>query len=66
VSNGVATLGGVVAQRWMKHRAEDLADGCLGVSDVRNNIQVQARQESSVGASASMHAGAASPGKESH
>jgi len=41
VSNGVVTLTGTVVQRWMKHRAEDLADGCTGVRDVRNNIQVQ-------------------------
>jgi osmotically-inducible protein OsmY len=40
VGNGVATLGGRVEQRWMKHRAEDLADACIGVRDVRNNIQV--------------------------
>ncbi len=40
VSNGVATLGGMVPQRWMKHRAEDLADGCTGVRDVRNQIRV--------------------------
>jgi osmotically-inducible protein OsmY len=40
VANGVATLGGTVAQRWMKHRAEDVADGCSGVRDVRNDIQV--------------------------
>lgn len=40
VSNGVATLGGVVEQRWMKHRAEDLAEGCTGVRDVRNQIRV--------------------------
>src|SRR5690606_26394810 len=34
VSNGVATLTGSVGHRWMKHRAEDLADECLGVRDV--------------------------------
>ena len=49
VSNGVATLGGVVAQRWMKHRAEDLADSCTGVRDVRNQLRV----ESDAGAGAS-------------
>lgn len=41
VSNGVATLTGSVDHRWMKHRAEDLADACIGVSDVRNQIQVR-------------------------
>jgi hypothetical protein len=24
----------------MKHRAEDLADGCIGVTDIRNHIVV--------------------------
>jgi osmotically-inducible protein OsmY len=41
VSNGAATLSGSVDERWMKHRAEDLADGCSGVRDVRNLIQVK-------------------------
>lgn len=42
VANGIATLGGSVPQRWMKHRAEDLADGCIGVRDVQNQIVVAA------------------------
>lgn len=41
VDNGVATLSGSVDHRWMKHRAEDLADACIGVSDVRNQIRVR-------------------------
>jgi osmotically-inducible protein OsmY len=49
VSNGVATLTGTVNERWMKHRAEDIADGCTGVRDVRNNIQVQASTQSEFG-----------------
>jgi osmotically-inducible protein OsmY len=40
VSNGVATLTGTVEQRWMKHRAEDLAEACGGVRDVNNQIRV--------------------------
>jgi osmotically-inducible protein OsmY len=40
VEDGVATLSGRVPQRWMKHRAEDLADGCTGVIDIRNLIVV--------------------------
>lgn len=40
VHGGVATLSGNVPQRWMKHRAEDLADACIGVIDVRNHVQV--------------------------
>ena len=41
VSNGVATLTGTVEQRWMKHRAEDIAESCSGVRDVNNQIRVQ-------------------------
>lgn len=40
VSGGVATLTGTVEHRWMKHRAEDIADACGGVKDVRNDIRV--------------------------
>jgi hypothetical protein len=40
VENGVATLSGSVPQRWMKHRAEDLVDACIGVRDVHNRILV--------------------------
>jgi osmotically-inducible protein OsmY len=50
VSNGVVTLTGTVHERWMKHRAEDLADGCSGVRDVRNQLQVQSRGTQSHGA----------------
>ncbi|MBU8977990.1 MULTISPECIES: BON domain-containing protein [unclassified Lysobacter] len=39
---GVITLEGTVAERWMKHRAEDLADASSGVKQVDNRIQVQA------------------------
>ena len=42
VNNGIATLTGTVEQRWMKHRAEDLAESCSGVRDVNNQIRVQA------------------------
>jgi osmotically-inducible protein OsmY len=40
VSAGVATLTGTVPQRWLKHHAEDLAESCSGVKDVRNEIRV--------------------------
>jgi len=40
VNNGVATLTGSVDQRWMKHRAEDLAESCGGVRDVNNQLRV--------------------------
>src|SRR5690606_797364 len=44
VAGGTATLEGTVSQRWMKHRAEDLADGCSGVRNVENRIRVQSAQ----------------------
>lgn len=41
VSDGKVTLEGSVEQRWMKHRAEDIADSCMGVKDVDNRIQIK-------------------------
>ena len=46
VNNGIATLTGVVEQRWMKHRAEDLAESCSGVRDVTNQITVKSQSSS--------------------
>jgi osmotically-inducible protein OsmY len=46
VSGGKVTLEGTVDQRWMKHRAEDIADSCSGVKEVDNRIQVSARSSS--------------------
>ncbi|WP_208542783.1 BON domain-containing protein [Luteimonas yindakuii] len=43
VRDGVATLTGTVSHRWMKHRAEDLAEACSGVKDVENRIRVGGR-----------------------
>lgn len=40
VKQGVVTLTGTVGERWMKHRAEDLAERCSGVRDVENRIRV--------------------------
>ena len=58
VSNGVATLTGTVEQRWMKHRAEDLAESCSGVRDVNNQIRVQSlHQESGIGGQGSSKSG---------
>jgi hypothetical protein len=42
VRDGVVTLTGSVGHRWMKHRAEDIAEACSGVKDVDNRIRVQA------------------------
>ena len=41
VTEARVILRGAVPDRAMKHRAEDLADGIFGVSDVDNQIRVQ-------------------------
>ena len=46
VNNGIATLTGVVEERWMKHRVEDLAESCSGVRDVTNQITVKSQSSS--------------------
>ncbi|WP_133479353.1 BON domain-containing protein [Cognatilysobacter segetis] len=40
VEDGRVLLTGEVPERWMKHRAEDIADGVRGVSEVENRIHV--------------------------
>jgi len=40
VQDGVAIFSGTVSDRWMKHRAEDIAEACAGVKDVDNRIRV--------------------------
>lgn len=40
VKEGAVVLGGSVEDRREKHRAEDIADSCSGVRDVRNEISV--------------------------
>lgn len=47
VKDGVATLTGTVEARWMKHCAEDIAEGCGGVRDVRNDLRVASSSPSS-------------------
>lgn len=42
-SQGKVVLEGEVSERWMKHRAEDIADACGGVKDVENRIRVRSR-----------------------
>lgn len=46
VKDGVVTLTGTVTSRWMKHRAEDMAEACAGVRDVENRIRVSRSGES--------------------
>ncbi|MFL6591569.1 MAG: BON domain-containing protein [Luteimonas sp.] len=60
VSNGVATLSGTVDQRWMKHRAEDLAESCSGVRDVNNQIRVRSQSEGQGATGASTSGGGSS------
>lgn len=67
VSDGTVTLEGTVEHRWMKHRAEDLADSCSGVRHVENRIRVQSATagsggSSTGGAGAGAHGGS-SPGR---
>ncbi|MCQ4165591.1 BON domain-containing protein [Tahibacter harae] len=40
VREGVVTLSGSIAQRRLKHRAEDLAGACRGVREVDNRLRV--------------------------
>ncbi|WP_187770697.1 BON domain-containing protein [Cognatilysobacter lacus] len=40
VEDGRVLLTGEVPERWMKHRAEDIADGVRGVTAVDNRIRV--------------------------
>lgn len=44
VQDGVVHLSGSVEERWMKHQAEDIADSCTSVQDVRNELRVRHRQ----------------------
>jgi hypothetical protein len=46
VSNGEVTLSGTVTERWAKRTAEDIAERCSGVKDVRNEIRVQRESDS--------------------
>ncbi len=43
VREGVAVLSGTVPERWMRHEIENIADSCMGVQDIENNIRVQRR-----------------------
>jgi hypothetical protein len=56
VKNREVTLSGTVPERYMKHRAEDIADSCRGVRDVHNHIRVQ-RRDTDVERSASAEEG---------
>lgn len=62
VRDGVATLSGTVEHRWMKHRAEDLAESCSGVKDVENRIRVVRGSQGSGGQSGAGGAASGSSG----
>ena len=40
VRDGVVTLSGSVEERWVKHRIEDMAEACRGVTDVINHLRI--------------------------
>lgn len=48
-NQGCVVLEGKVPTRWMKHRAEDIADSASGVKDVDNRIRVVAEEPASQG-----------------
>lgn len=41
VQNGEVRLAGTVSERYCKRMAEDIAENCAGVQDVRNELRVQ-------------------------
>lgn len=43
VNDGLVILRGTVEQRWMKHRAEDLAESCRHVRDIENHLRIARR-----------------------
>ncbi|MEI2431171.1 BON domain-containing protein [Lysobacter yananisis] len=49
-SQGKVVLSGEVDDRWMKHRAEDIADACGGVKDVDNRLRVRGRESATLAA----------------
>lgn len=43
VGDGVVALSGTVPERWMRLELESIADNCMGVQDIDNNIRVLRR-----------------------
>lgn len=64
VSQGNVTLTGTVPERQMRYAAEDLVEGCMGVTNINNQLTVQ-EASSGAGQSASTGAGAATTSTES-
>lgn len=61
VEDGRVLLTGEVPERWMKHRAEDIADGVRGVADVENRIRVD-NGVASIGPGGAVRSGLNQPG----
>jgi osmotically-inducible protein OsmY len=59
VHNGIVTLTGTVSERQFKRMAEDIAEGCSGVNDVRNEIRAGRDSETTAEKGKSGNAGAA-------
>jgi hypothetical protein len=43
VENGIVAFAGTVPERWMRHEIENIADSCMGVKDIRNDVRVLRR-----------------------
>ncbi len=43
VKSGVVMLSGTVPERWMRYEIENIADNCMGVRDIENNVRVRPR-----------------------
>lgn len=65
VKDGTVILSGRVEERWMKHQAEDIADQCSGVLDVRNEVRVSASDAGSAASSSSAPSSGRSPAASS-
>jgi hypothetical protein len=61
VDSGRVVLTGEVPERWMKHRAEDIADGVRGVADIENRIRVD-DGVASIGPGGAVRSGLNQPG----
>ena len=61
VEDGKVLLTGEVPERWMKHRAEDIADSVRGVADIENRIRVDDGR-ASFGAGGAVRSGLDQPG----
>lgn len=51
-ADGRVQLEGQVRDRWMKHRAEDIVDACMGVRDIDNRLQIQRSGQSNADSTA--------------